>query len=126
VSFPAEYYADFLLNHPSIALNFIRMLGARLQTIMTMNTLTGERVERRIAHILLKLAARAGRADAEGIMVSIPLSRQDLADMSGTTLETTIRVMSRFRADGWIKTRRGGYVVICDKESLQNLARMET
>jgi CRP/FNR family transcriptional regulator, nitrogen oxide reductase regulator len=123
VSFPAERYADFLLAHPPIALNFIRMLGARLQSVMTTNMLAGERVERRVAHILLKLANRSGRADAEGVLITIPLSRQDLADMSGTTLETTIRIMSRFRSDGLVKTRRGGYIVIQDRERLQQLAR---
>jgi CRP/FNR family transcriptional regulator, nitrogen oxide reductase regulator len=123
VSFPAERYAEFLLAHPPIALNFIRMLGARLQSVMMTNMLAGERVERRVAHILLKLANRSGRADAEGVLITIPLSRQDLADMSGTTLETTIRIMSRFRSDGLVKTRRGGYIVIQDRERLQQLAR---
>lgn len=123
VSFPAERYEAFLLQQPRAALNVIRMLGGRLQSVMTTNMLAGERVERRLAHILLKLAKRSGRTEAEGVLITIPLSRQDLADMSGTTLETTIRLMSRFRSEGLVKTRRGGYIVILDMERLQAVAR---
>jgi CRP-like cAMP-binding protein len=123
ISFPAERYASFLLENPPVALNVIRMLGGRLQSVMTTNLLAGERVERRLAHILLGLANRSGRADPEGVLITVPLSRQDLADMSGTTLETTIRIMSRFRSEGLVKTRRGGYILIQDKEKLQRLAR---
>lgn len=126
ISFPAELYAEVIMRHPTIALNFIRMLGSRLQSLLSMNTLVGERVDRRVAHILLKLAARAGRADPEGTLITIPLSRQDIADMSGTTLETTIRIMSRFRAEGLVKTRSGGYCVILDQEKMQAVARTET
>ena len=79
---------------------------------MGLQILAGERVERRIAHILLKLADRVGRAEPEGVLITIPLSRQDLADMAGTTLETAIRTISRFHAQGWVATRRGGYLLI--------------
>jgi CRP-like cAMP-binding protein len=43
--------------------------------------------------------------------------------MSGTTLETAIRLMSRFRSEGLIKTRRGGYIVIRDIDRLREMAR---
>jgi CRP/FNR family transcriptional regulator len=105
-----------------VALKLIRMLGTRLHSMMGLQILAGERVERRMAHILLKLADRVGRADPEGVLLTIPLSRQDLADMAGTTLETTIRTMSRFRTEGLITTRRGGYLVITDVEKLRQQA----
>ncbi len=123
LSFSCELYISFLLEHPKATLSLIRMLAARLQSFMAMNALAGERVERRLAHILLKLANRAGQPDREGILITLPLSRQDLADMSGTTIETAIRIMSRFRAEGLVKTRRGGFIVLLDEEGLQQLAR---
>ena len=126
VSFPSGVYADFLRENPEVALSFIRMLGGRLQTFMVASVLTGERVERRLAHILIKLAERVGQPDYEGRLIPIPLSRQDLADMTGTTIETAIRVMSRFRSDGLVKTRRGGYIVLLDCERLQQIARTES
>jgi CRP/FNR family transcriptional regulator len=91
--------------------------------MMALQILAGERVERRLAHILVKLADRVGRPDPEGVLITIPLSRQDLADMAGTTLETAIRTISRFREQGWVKTRRGGYLVITGLERLQQQAQ---
>lgn len=123
VSFSSEVYAEFISGNPALALKLIRMLGGRLHSFMQMNALAGERVERRLAHILIKLAARSGRPDPEGVLITIPLSRQDLADMAGTTLETTIRLMSRFRSEGLVKTRRGGYLVIGDIDRLREMAR---
>lgn len=123
ISLPTHRYVQFLRDHPPVALKLIRMLGMRLHSLMEMNILTGERVERRLAHILLKLASRSGRADAEGTLITIPFSRQDLADMCGTTLETTIRIVSRFRAGGLLKTRRGGYIVLLDEARLRELAK---
>ncbi len=113
VSVPREAYARLMSSHPQVAQRLVRMLGERLQSLMAMQVLAGERVERRLAHILLKLADRAGRAEPDGaVLITVPLTRQDLADMAGTTLETAIRTMSRFRAQGWVETRRGGYILI--------------
>lgn len=121
ISFSKESYISFLRDCPPLALRLIQMLGHRLHSMMSLQVLAGERVERRLAHILLKLANRSGRKEPEGILVTIPLSRQDLADMSGTTLETAIRIMSRFSREGIVKTRRGGYVLIIDSQRLLDL-----
>lgn len=123
INFPFESYKGLVNQNPGLALKVIHMLAARLYMFMQMNVLAGERVERRLAHILLKLAARSGKPHPEGVVISIHLSRQDLADMSGTTLETAIRLMSRFRSEGLIKTRRGGYIVILDIDRLREMAR---
>jgi CRP-like cAMP-binding protein len=43
--------------------------------------------------------------------------------MAGTTLETAIRMMSRFRSEGLVKTRRGGYIVLVNEPRLREIAR---
>jgi len=98
------------------------MLGNRHLSMLNMQTMVGERVERRMAHILLKLSLRVGRDTPEGKMITIPLSRQDLADMACTTLETAIRTISRFQKEGLISTHRGGYLVVKNKEKLEDIA----
>jgi CRP/FNR family transcriptional regulator len=123
VSFSSDSYRRLVSDHPNLALRLIRLLGSRLHSMMALQILAGERVERRLAHILVKLADRVGRPDPEGVLITIPLSRQDLADMAGTTLETAIRTISRFREQGWVKTRRGGYLVITGLERLQQQAQ---
>jgi CRP-like cAMP-binding protein len=123
LSFTVQFYEAFLLAHPTAALRLIRMLGHRLYGMRSLNVLVGERVERRLAHILLKLAGRAGRPHEDGTLIGLSLSRQDLADMSGTTIETVIRIMSRLRKKGIVKTLQGGYVLILDQDELLKLSK---
>jgi CRP-like cAMP-binding protein len=123
LSLSSDVYARFLRDHPPVTLKLIRLLGARLHSMMDAQVAAGRRVEQRLARVLLKHATRTGRPDPEGLLIPISLSRQDLADMSGTTLETAIRIMSRFRSAGLAKTRRGGYIVILDETRLRQLVR---
>jgi CRP/FNR family transcriptional regulator len=79
-------------------------------------------VEYRIAHLLLKLADRIGEDSlAGGITIPIVLSRQDIADLVGTTVETAIRVMSRWRKMGIVVNDKRG-ILIRDRETLEDLA----
>jgi CRP/FNR family transcriptional regulator len=123
ISFAHDHYVRLLHTHPDMAIKLVRMMGARLHSMMSLQILAGERVERRMAHILLKLAERAGRPDPDGVLITIPLARQDLADMAGTTLETAIRTISRFRQNSWVVTRRGGYLVITNEPALRQQAQ---
>jgi CRP-like cAMP-binding protein len=102
---------DFFLffgRHPFIATELITELGRQLREAhATIKSLAVDRVEQRIAHILLKLADKVGVSQKGGIMINLPLTRQDLADMAGTTVETAIRVMSRFTKSKFIKPANG-------------------
>jgi len=102
---------DFLLffgRHPFVATEMITELGRQLQEAQaTIKSLAVDRVEQRIAHILLKLADKVGVSEKGGIMINLPLTRQDLADMAGTTVETAIRVMSRFTKSKILKPANG-------------------
>jgi CRP/FNR family transcriptional regulator len=121
LNFTREIYTDFILKNPKVAVKLLGMLGARHLSMINMQIMAGERVEYRMAHILLKLAMRVGKTDENGILITIPLSRQDLADMSCTTLETAIRTISRFNKQGLLETRRGGYLLIKDMDGLEQL-----
>jgi CRP/FNR family transcriptional regulator len=85
--------------------------------------LSNGQVEQRLATVLLKLAQRIGiRRPDEGVWIPIPLSRQDLAEMCGTTVETCIRTISRLRERGILQTRSKGFLV-SDLAGLDQLAR---
>jgi len=85
--------------------------------------LSGGQVEQRIALLLLKLADKSGVVrPGEGIQIPIRLSRQDLADLCATTVETAIRVMSRLDKDGVVRSTRTGFVVI-SRDRLDEIAR---
>ena len=68
--------------------------------------LTGGRVESRFARLFLKLAQDLGRPAPKGTFIPLPLSRQELADMTGTTIETCIRIMSRWGKDDIVPTEK--------------------
>ena len=115
-------YLQLIRQYPDIALRIIQMLADRLQAAMKMRALAVERVDVRLANILLKLCAKVGQPTEEGTRIDVPLSRQDLADMAGTTIETAIRVMSRFRKEGWVHTESGGYIIVTDLDRLQHFS----
>lgn len=95
-----DRFLAFLSGHPEVSLRIINMLGGRLRDAQNrLNALAGERAEQRVARTLLMLSSKLGQ--------SLPFTRQEIADMSGTTIETTIRVMSRMKRGGIIRSHRG-------------------
>lgn len=110
--------------YPVFALTVINDMGIRLRSSAEqIRSLAVERVEQRIARTLLKLGQTAGADTVEGRVIELPLTRQDVADMTGTTVETAIRVMSKFRREQLILTRRGK-VVLIDVDALQDIAEL--
>jgi len=106
-------YIRLLKQYPALALRAIEELGRRLREAQeTIKSMAVERVERRIARILLKLAATTGSSNEDGIVIELPLTRQDIAEMAGTTVETAIRTLSKFRKKGLIQTKRGRVIIL--------------
>ena len=107
-------FLSFLSNRPQVALRIINVLGGRLREAQSrLRDLAGERVEQRLASVLLMLSAKLG--------LTLPFTRQEIADMVGTTTETVIRVMSQLKDRGIIRSVRGK-VIILDKENLKLLS----
>jgi CRP-like cAMP-binding protein len=105
---------SFLAGHPQVALRIISVLSSRLREAQSrLRDFASERVEQRLAGVLLMLSAKLG--------TTLPFTRQELADMTGTTTETAIRVMSRFKDSRIIRSVRGR-VVILDREKLRLLS----
>jgi CRP-like cAMP-binding protein len=111
-------YIELVHGHPELAWALIEELGRRLQRAHeTIRSLAVEKVERRVARVLLRMANTAGeRLEEPGtpgaVLITVPLSRQDIADMAGTVIETAIRAMSRFHKQGMIETREGRIVLL--------------
>src|SRR3546814_19136568 len=82
-------------------------MGGRLKdTQARLREMQTERVERRIAHGIARLVAQAGRRVEGGILIDFPLSRQALAEMTGTTLPTVSRTLSPWQALGVVALGR--------------------
>jgi len=106
VSWNEAALASLMSRHSAMAINFIRIIGRRLQEAQErMRELATQRVEQRIAHTLLRLSRRAGRATAEGTTIELPLRRKDIADICGTTLHSASRILTPWEKAGWLTTR---------------------
>jgi CRP-like cAMP-binding protein len=66
------------------------------------------------------LSRKAGVVEADGVSIDLPLTRQDIADMAATTVETTIRVLSNFKKLGLVETEKGK-IIIRDKSKLDEM-----
>jgi CRP-like cAMP-binding protein len=108
-----ERIAELAERHPEIAMRAMRIMGERITELQErLKEMQTERVERRIAHALGRLVVQAGRRTDKGIEIDFPISRQDLAEMTGTTLHTVSRTLSDWGAAGIVASRRQRIVIL--------------
>jgi CRP-like cAMP-binding protein len=104
---------ELAAKEPSISLNTMQLMHGYISELQErQQALVSERVEQRIARILLKLAAQSGKKTDEGVLIDMPLTRQDVAEMSGTTLFTVSRTLSEWERNGILKIGRERVVII--------------
>jgi len=118
---PRLDYLALLKRFPLMAFQVIELLSQRLhEAHQAIRGLAAERVETRVARLLFKLADKTGVPSQGGIRLALHLTRQDIADMVGCTLETAIRILSRWQKEGLIKTE-GGVITILSRQELERL-----
>ncbi|MBF0537500.1 MAG: Crp/Fnr family transcriptional regulator [Nitrospirae bacterium] len=105
--------------YPTLMLSLTSIIGDRMKESYEMlKSIALECVESRIASLLLKLADKSTSVSDRGTVIDLRLTRQDIADMVGTTVETSIRTFSKFRKEGLI-SEHNGRIVITDRIGLQ-------
>lgn len=122
LAWSSSQWESFIARCPTLAANALQTVGQRLQDAHTrILELSTEEVERRVAHAVLRLTRQAGRKTDEGLLIDFPVTRQDIAEMTGTTLHTVSRVMAAWEAKGLITSSRKRVVVV-DAHRLYMLA----
>jgi len=122
VIIPRHAFFELLEEHPSLVRGLLMGLTHRLVELTArIAELSGGRVEPRFARLFLKMADESGQAGAQGTVIPVQLSRQELADMTGTTIETAIRIMSRWNKANVVRTEKDGFVVV-NRSELEELA----
>lgn len=120
-----EAFQQILKRHPTVALKVIDIMSKRLRLANErVHQLSALPVEGRIASILLALGDKFGEKGEIGLLLQVPLSRDNLAEMTGTTTESTSRVMSRFQKEGLIRSGRR-WVSVINREGLEAIAGKE-
>lgn len=119
---PRREFFALLEQHPSLVRGLLVGLTQRLVELTNrIADLTGGRVEPRFARLFLKMAGEIGRAERGGVFIPMALSRQELADLSGTTIETCIRIMSRWGKQNIVVTEKDGFLLV-DRTALEALS----
>jgi CRP-like cAMP-binding protein len=122
VVIPRTEFFTLLEEHPSLVRGLMLGMTQRLVELTNrLAELSAGRIEGRFARLFLKLAAQMGRGERGGTFVPLALSRQELADMTGTTIETCIRIMSRWGKESLVRTEKDGFVVL-DRAALETIA----
>lgn len=122
VVIPRASFFSLLEQHPSLVRGL--MLGLTIRLVDLTNRLaelSGGRIEPRFARLFVKLAGEMGRTERGGTFIPLALSRQELADMTGTTIETCIRIMSRWGKQEVVRTEKDGFVIL-DRKALEAVA----
>ena len=122
---PASAWSTLVARVPTLAGRVLQTMGARLDEAHTrVVEMSTQEVERRVAHAVLRLAAKAGRPEAQGTRIDFPITRQDIAEMTGTTLHTVSRLLSAWEGLGLVEGGRQK-LTICDAEGLARIADPE-
>jgi CRP-like cAMP-binding protein len=117
-----QAFFRLLEQHPSLVRGLLTGLSIRMvELTKRIADLTGGHIDARFARMFLKLADQIGRADRGGVFIPMSLSRQELADLTGTTIETCIRIMSRWGKEDILATEKDGFIVR-DRAALDTIA----
>ena len=107
LAWPTGAWPRLVQKYPALATNTLQTVGNRLQESHTrMLEMSTQQVEQRVAHALLRLAKQSGRKLDHGVEIDFPISRQDIAQMTGTTLHTVSRILSGWESQGLVESGR--------------------
>src|SRR3954462_12136148 len=122
LAWPSSAWGRLTAKFPALAAGALQTVGSRLQDTQTrIVEMSSEQVEQRVAHALLRLAKQAGRKVEHGVEIDFPISRQDVAEMTGTTLHTVSRILSAWEQQGLVEGGRQR-IVLRDPHRLFGLA----
>lgn len=112
LSWPMAAWSGIIDQHPAFAVATMNTVGTRLQEAHTrIREMSTEAVERRVGHAVLRLVKQAGKHEVDGVRIDFPVTKQDLAEMSGTTLFTVSRILGAWQDAGIVDAGRQKLIV---------------
>jgi CRP-like cAMP-binding protein len=98
---------ELLVKTPQVRVNIMREMATHMTDALTrVRELTTARVGQRLAQTLLRLTRQCGQANPGGVLIAQPLTRQELADLTGTTLYTVSRTLTKWESLGLIESHK--------------------
>lgn len=122
LSWPNAAWADLQARFPAFGANTYRTIGTRLQeTQARVEEMSTRQVEQRVAGVVLRLVNQSGRRTSDGIEIDFPITRQDIAEMTGSTLHTVSRLLSAWENEGIVRSGRQR-IMVTDPHALMLIA----
>jgi CRP-like cAMP-binding protein len=113
LAWPGQLWSEFAARFPSFGTGTYNTVGARLNDAQTRFVeMSTEQVEQRVANTVLRLANQTGKKTEDGLLIDFPISRQDIAEMTGTTLHTVSRLLTAWEERGLVKSGRQRVTVV--------------
>jgi CRP-like cAMP-binding protein len=123
LAWSSSLWEEMTDRHPALMRTALHMVARHMQELhVRLRELSTEDVESRVAHALMRLALQAGRRTKEGILIDFPITRQDIAEMIGTTVPTVSRILSNWAERGPVRTGRLR-IVVREPQKLLDLAK---
>jgi len=118
LSWPTTLWDEFMSNYYGFATETYKTVGARVSEIQSrVVEISTQHVEQRIARALLRLVNQSGKKVPLGIEIGFPITRQDVSEMTGTTLHTVSRLLSEWEKQGLVASKRKK-ITVCDPHRL--------
>lgn len=112
LSWPNSLWQQFVTNYDGFATETYKAVGDRLEEVnMRVVEMATQQVEQRVAAVILRLINQAGKKTETGIEIDFPITRQDISEMTGTTLHTVSRLLSAWEKKGIVASKRSRVTV---------------
>lgn len=123
LSWPMHLWDRFVADYDGFATETYKTIGNRLGEVNTrIVEMATQQVEQRVANAILRLINQTGRKVSDGIEIDFPITRQDLSELTATTLHTVSRLLSAWEKQGLVQSKRKR-IMVCDPHALVVLAQ---
>jgi len=118
LSWSTGQWSNFIAKYDGFATESYKVVGERMGEMNNrLVEMATQQVEQRVARAVLRLINQSGKKTDGGIEIDFPITRQNLSDMTGTTLHTVSRLMSAWEKNGLVKSTRR-HIVVTDAHGL--------
>ncbi len=123
LSWPTQLWSVFAKEYEGFSTETYGTVGKRMAEMNDrIIAMTTQQVEQRIANALLRLISQSGREVEGGIEIDFPVTRQDISELTGTTLHTVSRLLSAWEKDGIVESQRKR-IKVCEPHRLVKLGQ---
>jgi len=122
---PKPALMEYMSDNPEMTMELVHRLSDALHDMeRRVESLATKDARLRLAEFLVDMADADGEEGADGVRLALRLTREEIAEVIGATLETTIRMMSAFKKEG-LTADREGHIVLLDRDRLMRISRGE-